>query len=78
MKSNLFKTSTIGAFVAGLVCIAPPILVVLLGSSVLAFVPSWLDFVVLPIFAVFVGVSIFTWYRSHRTTGPEEKQETIR
>ena len=63
---TLWVTSMIGAIITGLVCLAPPTMVVLLGSGAVAFVPPWADFVFLPIFVTFTGLAFFLWYRARK------------
>lgn len=65
-KDKVWIVSVIGAAAAITACLIPPVLIVLVGASALAFVPAWLDLVLVPVFLVFVGVALARWYRQKR------------
>lgn len=58
----LLKTGIVGSLVAA-VCCATPILVVLLAAVGLSAWAGWLDYVLMPALAVFVGVTIYALHR---------------
>ena len=61
-NKNLLKTGIIGSSIAALCCFTPA-LVVLLGAVGLSAWLAWLDFVLLPALALFVGITIFALLR---------------
>lgn len=63
---KMWFVSVVGATLAATACLIPPILIVLVGSSALAFVPSWLDFVLVPAFLLFTGSALYFWHRQRR------------
>jgi len=64
-ERNLLQVGVIGTVVAALCCFTP-ILVVLLGAVGLSAVVGWLDYVLLPALAFFVGLVIYAVVRRHR------------
>lgn len=62
---NILKVGIIGTAVAVLCCFTP-ILVILLGTVGLSALVGWLDFVLLPALAVFVGITIYALWRKKR------------
>lgn len=62
---NILKVGIIGTAVTALCCFTP-ILVILLGTVGLSALVGWLDFVLLPALAVFVGITIYALWRKKR------------
>jgi mercuric ion transport protein len=54
------------AWVATLCCLTP-ILAILLGAVGLSALVGWLDYVLLPILAVFLGITVYALWRRQRT-----------
>lgn len=64
--ATLVKTGIIGSAILALCCFTP-VLVVLLGIVGLSAVLGWLDYVLLPALAVFLGMTIYAvWRRQNR------------
>lgn len=59
---KLLGVGIVGTVIAALCCFTP-ILVVLLGAVGLSAVVGWLDYVLLPALAVFVGILIYALVR---------------
>jgi mercuric ion transport protein len=59
---SLFWTGVIGAALA-ILCCATPVLVVLLGAVGLSALTGYLDYVLPPAVAVFVGIVIYALWR---------------
>ncbi|MEX1215745.1 mercury resistance system transport protein MerF [Saccharospirillum sp.] len=59
---TLLRTSVIGTFLVALCCFTP-ILVILLGSVGLAALAGYLDVVLLPALAVFIGLTVYAIWR---------------
>jgi len=59
---RLLGVGIVGTVIAALCCFTP-ILVVLLGAVGLSAVVGWLDYVLLPALAVFVGILIYALVR---------------
>lgn len=55
---TLLKTGSIGTVIAGICCFTPA-LVVLLGALGLSAWLTWLDYVLLPAFTLFLGLSVY-------------------
>ena len=62
----LLRTGIIGTVIAALCCFTP-ILVILLGAVGLSAMLGWLDYVLLPTLAVFIGITIYALVRRSRT-----------
>ena len=62
---GLLRTGLVGSAIAALCCFTP-ILVVLLGAVGLSAALGWLDFVLLPSLAFFVGLTVYAVYRRQR------------
>ncbi len=62
---KLLSTGIVGTVIAALCCFTP-ILVVLLGAVGLSAALGWLDFVLLPSLAFFVGLTVYAVYRRQR------------
>ena len=59
---TLLRVGGVGTVVAALCC-ATPILVILLGVVGLSAWVGWLDFVLLPALAVFIGITLYAMRR---------------
>ncbi len=62
---KLLKIGIVGTVIAALCCFTP-ILVVLLGVVGLSAALGWLDYVLLPSLAFFVGLTVYAVYRRQR------------
>jgi len=62
---NLLRFGIAGTVIAALCCFTP-ILVVLLGAVGLSAALGWLDYVLLPSLAFFVGLTIYAVYRRQK------------
>lgn len=58
MKDKLLATGIVGTVIAA-VCCFTPLLGVLLGAVGLSAILGWLDFVLLPALAAFVGLTVY-------------------
>ncbi len=63
--SALLKTGLIGTVIAALCCFTP-ILVILLGVVGLSAVVGWLDFVLFPALAFFIGLTAYALWRRQK------------
>ena len=64
---RLLKYWLIGTVLVALCCFTP-VLLVLLGAVGLSGMLGWLDFVLLPALAVFVGITLYALWRRQRRT----------
>ena len=64
---RLLKYGLIGTVLVALCCFTP-VLLVLLGAVGLSGMLGWLDFVLLPALAVFVGITLYALWRRQRRT----------
>ena len=64
-ERKLLRVGGWGAVVATLFCVTP-VLVVALGAVGLSAVVGWLDYVLLPALAVFVGMVVYAVVRRRR------------
>ena len=62
---RLLTTGIIGTVIAALCCFTP-VLVVLFGFVGLSAVLGWLDYVLLPALAFFIGLTIYAVWRRQR------------
>jgi mercuric ion transport protein len=62
---KLLATGIVGTVIAALCCFTP-VLVVLLGVVGLSAVLGWIDYVLLPALAFFVGLTIYALWRRQR------------
>ncbi|MBW6389823.1 mercury resistance system transport protein MerF [Billgrantia antri] len=70
MKSpaKLLRTGIFGTVLVALCCFTP-VLVVLLGTIGLAALAGYLDYVLLPVLAFFIGLTLFAlWRRRHASS----------
>ena len=65
MKDKLLTTGVVGTVIAALCCFTP-LLVVLLGAVGLSAMLGWLDYVLLPALAIFIGITIYAVVRRQR------------
>ncbi|WP_407660108.1 mercury resistance system transport protein MerF [Limimaricola variabilis] len=65
-RSGLLKFGLIGTVVLALCCFTP-LLVVLFGVVGLSAVLGWLDYVLLPALAVFIGITLYALWRRGRS-----------
>ena len=63
--SRLLKMGVIGAVILALCCFTP-VLVVLLGVVGMSAMLGWLDYVLLPALAFFIGLTIYAVWRRQR------------
>jgi mercuric ion transport protein len=66
-NDRLLKYGLIGTVVAALCCFTP-ILVILLGAVGFSALLGWLDIVLLPALAVFIGITLYALWRRQRTS----------
>lgn len=66
-NDRLLKYGLIGTVVVALCCFTP-ILVILLGAVGLSALLGWLDIVLLPVLAVFIGITLYALWRRQRTS----------
>lgn len=64
---RLLTTGIIGTLIAALCCFTP-VLAVLFGILGLSAVLGWLDYVLLPALAFFIGLTIYAVWRRQRNT----------
>ena len=64
-NNTLLKTGIIGTVLAALCCFTP-ILVVLLATVGLSAVVGYLDIVLFPVLAIFVGITIYAVWRKQK------------
>ena len=64
---RLLTTGIIGTAIVALCCFTP-ILVVLIGLVGLSAVLGWLDYVLFPALAFFIGLTIYAVWRRQRNT----------
>ena len=62
---KLLGTGIVGVVIAALCCFTP-LLVVLLGAVGLSAALGWLDYVLLPALAFFIGLTIYAVYRRQK------------
>ena len=66
MKDRLLRTGIVGTVVVALCCFTP-ILVVLLGAVGLSAALGWLDVVLLPALAFFIGLTGYALWRRRQS-----------
>ena len=72
---RLLRTGIIGTVVAALCCFTP-ILVVLFGVVGLSALVEYLDYVLFPALAIFIGVTVYAlWRRRQRGANPLGDQD---
>lgn len=65
-NQGLLRTGIIGTVVAAICCFTP-VLVILFGIVGLSAMVGWLDYVLFPALAVFLGITVYALMRRHRT-----------
>jgi len=63
--ATILKTGIIGSVVAAICCFTP-VLVILLGVAGLSAWLGWIDYVLLPALALFLGLTAYGLWRRHR------------
>jgi mercuric ion transport protein len=61
-NSGMLKTGIIGTIIAGLCCFTP-ILVILFSALGISAAVSYLDLILLPALAAFLGLTFYAWKR---------------
>lgn len=69
-KIGAFRVGVVGAVVTA-VCCFTPVLVVLLGLVGLSWIVGYLDYVLFPALAFFLGLTVYVWWRDRRVIGTE-------
>ncbi len=64
---NLLRTGIVGSAVVALCCVTP-VLVIALGVLGLSAAVVWLDLVLFPLLAVFLGLTGYALYRRQRSS----------
>ena len=64
---TILRTGIVGSIVAAVCCFTPA-LVILLGAVGLSAWLGWIDYVLLPALAIFLGLTAFGLWRRHRAT----------
>ncbi len=76
MKNDkLMKVGIFSAIFAGIACLVPPVLLLILGGSALAFLPRWLDFIFVPVFLVSIGLVFYLWNKKKKTVRATEQSD---
>lgn len=73
--TTLLRLSVIGTVLVALCCFTP-ILVILLGTVGLAALAGYLDYVLLPALAFFIGLTAYALWRKKRFDSCAEKPST--
>lgn len=63
--ATILKTGIVGSVIAA-ICCATPVLVIALGAIGLSAWLGWIDYVLLPALAVFVGLTAYGLWRRQR------------
>jgi mercuric ion transport protein len=75
--ATIVKTGIVGSVIAA-ICCATPVLVVALGAVGLSAWLGWIDYVLLPALALFLGLTAYGWWRRNRAVAccADEAQTT--
>ena len=78
-SQTLLRASLIGTVVVALCCFTP-VLVVLFGAVGLAALTGYLDYVLLPALAIFIGLTVYALWRKRQydaccDTSPEKESQ---
>lgn len=65
-RTGLLKFGVIGTVIVALCCFTP-VLVILLGAVGLSALLGWLDYVLLPALAMFIGITLYALWRRRAT-----------
>jgi len=68
-QSRLLKVGLIGTVIAALCCFTP-VLVILFGAVGLSAVLGWLDYVLLPALAIFIGITVYALWKRRNSGRP--------
>ena len=68
-QSRLLKVGLIGTVIAALCCFTP-VLVILFGAVGLSAMLGWLDYVLLPALAVFIGITVYALWKRRNSETP--------
>tara|TARA_R100000654_G_scaffold15018_2_gene32110 strand:+ start:234 stop:470 length:237 start_codon:yes stop_codon:yes gene_type:complete len=68
-QSRLLKVGLIGTVIAALCCFTP-VLVILFGAVGLSAMLGWLDYVLLPALAVFIGITVYALWKRRNSENP--------
>lgn len=68
-QSGLLKVGLIGTVIAALCCFTP-VLVILFGAVGLSALLGWLDYVLLPALAIFIGITIYALWKRRNSENP--------
>ncbi|EAP83511.1 mercury resistance system transport protein MerF [Sulfitobacter sp. EE-36] len=68
-QSRLLKVGLIGTVIAALCCFTP-VLVILFGVVGLSALRGWLDYVLLPALAVFIGITVYALWKRRNSENP--------
>ena len=72
---KLFGTGIVGTVIVALCCFTP-LLVILLGVVGLSAALGWLDYVLLPTLAFFIGLTIYAVYRRQKRQAQTSERRT--
>jgi len=68
-RNGLLRLGIAGTVIAALCCFTP-VLVILLGAVGLSALVGWLDYVLFPALAVFIGITVYAvWRRRGQSVG---------
>ena len=76
MNDKRLLSIGIGGTVIAALCCFTPILVVLLGAVGLSAALGWLDYVLFPALAFFIGLTIYAIYRRQKRQAQEQTLES--
>jgi mercuric ion transport protein len=68
-QTRLLKVGLIGTVIAALCCFTP-VLVILFGAVGLSALLGWLDYVLLPALAIFIGITIYALWKRRNWERP--------
>ena len=66
---KVLVTGVVGSVIAAICCFTP-VLVVVLGAAGLAAWLGWIDYVLLPALAVFIGITVYALWKSRNSETP--------
>lgn len=61
--NRLFKLGLVGSILTAICCFTP-VLPILLGGLSLAAVLAYIDYILLPLLALFLGLTAYAWWKS--------------
>jgi mercuric ion transport protein len=73
-NSGMLKTGIIGTIIAG-VCCFTPVLVILFSALGISAAVSYLDLILLPALAIFLGITFYAWKRRTNPEMPTVEQD---